>query len=215
MFRKTPKMAPVSSYKLKDPRVCRVFVSSPFGGYEKEREELVLKYFPQLSHLCQGRGVQFVAVDMRWGITEEAATDAQVVSICLREVDRSDIFIGFYGQRYGWHGAKDPMLQKNIDNAKKRYPWLTKVKDRSVTEMEFLHGHLNSPGALPSIMAFRSKSYDDQKRKKAEEKKNSREATKFTVESSEANKLLTSLKERVASTKAKCVAFNDDYKTPE
>ena len=73
-------MAP-TQYKLKDPRLCRVFVSSPFGGYEREREELVLKYFPQLSHLCQGRGVQFVAVDMRWGITEEAAKDAQVCSV--------------------------------------------------------------------------------------------------------------------------------------
>lgn len=63
---------------LKDPRTCRVFVSSPFGGCELEREELVRKYFPQLSHICQSKGVQFVAVDMRWGITEEAATDAQV-----------------------------------------------------------------------------------------------------------------------------------------
>ena len=84
--------------KLKDPRTCRVFVSSPFGGIEREREELVARYFPQLSALCQARGVQFVAVDMRWGITEEASSDNQVVSICLREIDRSDIFVGIYGQ---------------------------------------------------------------------------------------------------------------------
>lgn len=84
--------------RLKDPRTCRVFVSSPFNGLERERQELVTRYFPQLSALCQERGVQFVAADMRWGITEAASRDHQVVSICLREIDRSDIFLGLYGQ---------------------------------------------------------------------------------------------------------------------
>ena len=60
--------------------------------------ELVCRYFPELSAICQAKGVQFVAVDMRWGITEEAASDNQVVNICLREIDRSDIFVGIYGQ---------------------------------------------------------------------------------------------------------------------
>ena len=60
-------------------------------------------------------------------------------------------------QRYGWHGVKDEMLQKNIENAVQRYPWLKDVKERSVTEFEFLHGHLNSPGKTPSILAFRNK----------------------------------------------------------
>ncbi|KAL8596645.1 hypothetical protein ACOMHN_051974 [Nucella lapillus] len=143
--------------KLKDARTCRVFVSSPFGGLEREREELVARYLPQLSALCQARGVQLVAVDMRWGITEVAAMDRQVVNICLREIDRSDIFVGFYAQRYGWHGSTDTSLQQNIDLCVKRYPWLAKVRDRSVTEMEFLHGHLNKPGALPATFAFRAK----------------------------------------------------------
>lgn len=84
--------------KLKDPRTCRIFFSSPFGGMEEERDELTRKYFPQLQHLCSSRGVQFVPVDMRWGITSEAADKAQTVNICLKEVDRCDIFVGFYGQ---------------------------------------------------------------------------------------------------------------------
>ena len=84
--------------KLKDPKTLRVFFSSPFGGMEEEREELTRKYFPQFQHACNIRGIQFVPVDMRWGITSEAADNAQVVNICLREIDRSDIFIGFFGQ---------------------------------------------------------------------------------------------------------------------
>lgn len=65
---------------------------------EGEREELTRKYFPQLHHLCNSKGIQFVAVDMRWGITAEASSNAQVIKICLRELDRSDLFVGFFGQ---------------------------------------------------------------------------------------------------------------------
>jgi hypothetical protein len=60
-------------------------------------------------------------------------------------------------QRYGWHGADDALLQANFDNAVGRYPWLDAVRDRSVTELEFLRGHLNDPGALPACLCFRDK----------------------------------------------------------
>lgn len=83
---------------LKDKRTCRIFFSSPFGGMEYEREELTRRYFPRIQHLCSSRGIQFVAVDMRWGITSEASSSAQVINICLRELDRSDMFVGFFGQ---------------------------------------------------------------------------------------------------------------------
>lgn len=84
--------------KLKDPGTCRIFFSSPFGGMEGEREELTRKYFPQIHHLCNQYGVTFVAVDLRWGITTEASATSQVINICLRELDRSDFFVGFFGQ---------------------------------------------------------------------------------------------------------------------
>ena len=89
-----------SKMKLKDGRTVRVFFSSPFNGMEGEREELTVKYWPRLASLCQSKGLQFRAVDMRWGITTEASDSAQVISICLREIDRSDIFVGFFGQVY-------------------------------------------------------------------------------------------------------------------
>ena len=99
--------------KLQEPKTCRIFFSSPFGGMEEEREELTRKYFPQIQHACNAKGVQFVAVDMRWGITSQAVENAQVLNICLREIDRSDIFVGFFGQ-VGNH-AKSLMWQEHIN----------------------------------------------------------------------------------------------------
>ena len=60
-------------------------------------------------------------------------------------------------QRYGWHGAEDDTLQKNMHTAEVNYPWLAHFQDRSVTELEFLHGHLNNPGQIPAFFCFRDK----------------------------------------------------------
>ena len=60
-----------------------------------------------------------------------------------------------FKQRYGWHGLDDPDLQDNMTNAAKKYPWIDNYRDKSVTEIEFLHGHLNSPGQIPAVLAFR------------------------------------------------------------
>ncbi len=84
--------------QLKEPRVCRVFFSSPFRGMEAERELLTKQYFPTLQSVCSAQGVQFIPVDMRWGISHELSTNAKTIEICLREIDRSDVFVGFFGQ---------------------------------------------------------------------------------------------------------------------
>lgn len=77
---------------------ARVFFSSPFGGLEEEREELTKKYWPQLSSMCKRAGYEFVPVDMRWEITSEMSSNAATIEICLREMDRSDMIVGFFGQ---------------------------------------------------------------------------------------------------------------------
>ncbi|XP_059157267.1 TPR repeat-containing protein DDB_G0287407-like [Physella acuta] len=202
------------SRKLKDPRTLRLFFSSPFGGMEEEREELTRKYFPQFHHLCKARGIQFVAVDMRWGITSEAADNAQVINICLREIDRSDVFIGFFGQRYGWHGESDELLQRNFDNAVGRYSWLDSVRNKSVTELEFLHGHLNKPGELPAAFCFRSKVYDDFKRKECLEMGDNKNSSKFTAESEHSTALLSDLIRRVKDSESHCLGVLLDYANP-
>ena len=79
-------------------KTARVFLSSPFGGLEEEREELTKKYWPKLSSICKRAGYEFVPVDMRWGITSEMSSNAATIEICLREMDRSDMIVGFFGQ---------------------------------------------------------------------------------------------------------------------
>jgi nephrocystin-3 len=60
-------------------------------------------------------------------------------------------------QRYGWQGEDDEVLQQNFNTALPRYPWLEQYRNKSVTELEFLHGHLNHPGKIPACILFRDK----------------------------------------------------------
>ncbi len=46
-----------------EQRVIRVFVSSTFRDMQAERDELVLRVFPQLRRLCEERGVATVPSD--------------------------------------------------------------------------------------------------------------------------------------------------------
>ena len=48
--------------------------------------------------MCKRAGYEFVPVDMRWGITSEMSSNAATIEICLREMDRSDMIVGFFGQ---------------------------------------------------------------------------------------------------------------------
>ncbi|XP_052798547.1 TPR repeat-containing protein DDB_G0287407-like isoform X1 [Mya arenaria] len=200
--------------KLKSPHVVKIFFSSPFGGMEEEREELTRRYWPSIAHLCNSHGLQFAAVDMRWGITAESSDKAQVINICLREIDRSDMFVGFFGQRYGWHGADDAGLQKNFDNALPRYPWLADVRDRSVTELEFLHGFLNNPGYIPATLFFRDKMYDDMMREEGVQKGDKKQVFKYSAESEHSSHMMEDLKQRVSENREKTLGVHIDYKTP-
>lgn len=193
-----------------------MFFSSPFGGLEEEREELTKKYWPQLSSLCKKAGYEFVPVDMRWGITSEMSSKAATIEICLREMDRSDMIVGFFGQRYGWHGF-DALLQKSFDVAAVKYPWLNDYRERAVTELEFLHGHLRDPGKRAACFFFRDKSYDDLKLELAENAGDERQARKFrsSTDGPRAAEYLADLKARVEATHDQCLAVHMNYKNPQ
>ena len=62
----------------------------------------------------------------------------------------------YYPKRYGWHG-NDELLQKSFDVAAIKYPWVNNYRDRAVTELEYLHGHLNDPGSRAACFFFRDK----------------------------------------------------------
>lgn len=89
-------------------RTFRIFVSSTFNDLKAERNALQERVWPRLKALCEEGGARFQAIDLRWGVSEEAALDQQTINICLEEVDRCRAtsprpnFIVLLGDRYGW-----------------------------------------------------------------------------------------------------------------
>jgi WD40 repeat protein len=89
-------------------KTFRIFVSSTFSDLKEERNALQERVFPRLRDLCMAHGFRFQAIDLRWGVSEEAALDQQTVRICLEEIARCQRtalkpnFIVLLGDRYGW-----------------------------------------------------------------------------------------------------------------
>ena len=89
-------------------RTFRIFVSSTFSDLKEERNALQKYLFPRLRELCTQHGCRFQAIDLRWGVRDEAGLDQQTMKICLDEVSRSQRasprpnFIVLLGDRYGW-----------------------------------------------------------------------------------------------------------------
>jgi tetratricopeptide (TPR) repeat protein len=135
-------------------RAVRVFISSTFRDMQEERDELVKNVFPQLRLLCRRRGLEFIEVDLRWGVTEEQAERGGVLPICLAEIDRCSYFIGLLGERYGW--VPEHFGEELIEER----PWLNEDPERSLTELEILHGVLNKPDMVGrAFFYFRNLEY--------------------------------------------------------
>jgi len=89
-------------------KVFRVFVSSTFSDLLDERNALQENVFPLLRDYCKKNGARFQAIDLRWGVSEEASLDQQTMNICLEELHRCQQttprpnFIILLGERYGW-----------------------------------------------------------------------------------------------------------------
>ena len=69
-------------------RTFRIFVSSTFNDLKAERNALQWHVYPMLKELCERERTRFQAIDLRWGVSAEAANDQQTINICLTEVDR-------------------------------------------------------------------------------------------------------------------------------
>ena len=89
-------------------RTFRVFVSSTFSDLKAERNALQERVFPELRKLAAEKGCRFQAIDLRWGVSDQASLDQQAMSICLGEIERCQQtsprpnFIVLLGDRYGW-----------------------------------------------------------------------------------------------------------------
>ncbi|HGE73204.1 TPA: DUF4062 domain-containing protein, partial [Candidatus Poribacteria bacterium] len=138
-----------------DQRSIRVFVSSTFRDMQAEREELVKRIFPQLRKLCESQYVSWTDVDLRWGITDEEKAEGKVLPICLEEIKRCrPYFIGILGERYGW--VPDSIPQELIEQEL----WLKEHLEKSVTELEIIHGVLKDPKmADHAFFYFRDPAY--------------------------------------------------------
>lgn len=148
-------------------KYVRPFLSSTFRDFNAERDLLHQKYFPQLDKLCNQRGVFFAPLDLRWGVTTEQANCGQVIKICLEEIDRSvPYFVASLGFRNGWafndtdYARGTPaakLLDTTFSVGSQYYPWIANFEDRSVTELEILHGLLNNPDRMNrTYIYFRS-----------------------------------------------------------
>eukprot|EP01038_Epipyxis_sp_PR26KG_P005753 gene5753-7943_t len=215
--------------KVKKTLTITIFLSSPFDGCEREREIFMESVYPYLQGICKGKGVHLIAIDMRWGIWESQKT----LYACLNGIDRSDIFIGYFGARYGTTINEWPQLREQINElSEKRYPYLSiQPSEKSVTDIEwqhsFLHGNFGSSSRKPiPFIFYRSvEKYDEIKAIEFELKHSSTANYKknhYKIEDalhqSAANQLRAEVRKRAFATgnskNKKCALF-EDYADPD
>ncbi len=87
----------------------RFFISSTFADFQVERTVLQERVFPVLRTFCAEQGFRLQPIDLRWGVSDEAGTDRQTLTICFDELERCrtlspDCFLLILlGDRYGTH----------------------------------------------------------------------------------------------------------------
>jgi len=136
-------------------RTVRVFISSTFRDMHAERDRLIKVVFPALREKLEPHRIHLVDIDLRWGVTAEQADNDRVLDLCLDEIKKSrPFFIGILGQRYGWVPKTLPEAALN------KHGWLQGLVERSITELEILHGVLNDPKMrMHSMFYFRKADY--------------------------------------------------------
>ena len=210
--------------RVKDTGTITIFISSPFDGCEGERKFFMESCLSELISLCESRGVFLDVVDMRWGITDELGRQNKTVGICLEGIDDADIFVGYFGARYGssnliYDNSTAPSwIDKSVEECSYRYPFVKDYGDVSVTEMEWLHAMthpdniLNHTKPVP-MFYFRHPQYDAEEAAKAAAMNDERRRRAYTVENDRSKQALGALKHNVktlASQKYDCENTNHD-----
>ena len=88
-------------------KTFRLFISSTFNDFHKEREVLQTKVFPKIKEYASKVGYTFQPIDLRWGVSNEAQLDQKTLELCLDEVRACKTnphpnFLIMLGDRYGW-----------------------------------------------------------------------------------------------------------------
>eukprot|EP00736_Rhodelphis_marinus_P002020 Rmarinus@m.10381 len=119
------------SEQLEEMRVRRklaVFVSSTFTDTVEERNALVSEVFPKVREYAKTLGLEFEAVEMRWGIQDEAAADHRTWEFCQQQLERCRresgglYFLSLWAEKYG-HTPLPPVLPiKKANQLRKHLP---------------------------------------------------------------------------------------------
>ena len=121
-------------------RVFRIFVSSTFADLKAERNALQREVYPKLQALCAGHGARFQAIDLRWGVSDEAGLDQQTMKICLAEIARCQAatrrpnFMILLGDRYGWRPAPAEMPAAEFAQIHEQIAAAAEAGDRSAAD---------------------------------------------------------------------------------
>ena len=98
----------------------RLFISSTFSDFTKEREVLQTKVFHRIKEHASEAGYVFQPIDLRWGVSSEAQHDQKTLELCLNEVracktNRHPNFLIMIGDRYGWIPLPYAIEQKEFE----------------------------------------------------------------------------------------------------
>jgi WD40 repeat protein len=136
-------------------RIFRVFVSSTFNDLRDERNALHELAFPRLRDLCARHGADFQAIDLRWGISEDASVEQATMPICLGEIARCQRvsprpnFLLLLGQRYGW---RPPPTQIASDLFSKLVSQLADAdRDGDSARRLLAHFYRQDANAIPTV----------------------------------------------------------------
>ena len=143
----------------------RIFVSSTFSDLKQERDALQKMVFPRLRDLCRAHGARFQAIDLRWGISQDASEDQQTIKICLNEIDRCRTithrpnFILLLGDRYGWRPLPNEIPAEEFEQIE---AYLHNIKEDSKSEI-LLQWYKPDYNAVPLVYYLlpRRDNYED------------------------------------------------------
>jgi len=134
----------------------RVFVSSTFADLGAERDALQGDLLGRLRALCEQHGARFAWVDLRWGVSAEAAQDHRTMAICLDEIRRCQQttpqpnFIVLLGGRYGWRPLPAEVQVKDFDRLRQ-----TEAMRPHLSGLESLYRSLDR-NAVPAVYCLRT-----------------------------------------------------------
>ena len=137
-------------------RRFRLFVSSTFRDFVVEREALRRDVFPRLRRLCEAHGTTFEAVDLRWGVSREAAEHQRTMAVCLAEVDRCartterPNFLLLLGDRLGWRPLPAE-IQADLLAQLARLLAGDPASARAAELLDQWYGHTRDDNAIPPV----------------------------------------------------------------